>query len=108
MSPSEKRVAAVNLNSLPELEGVQHQFVDLGGGVTIHVADAGPTDGPPVMLVHGIPQNWWQWHELIGPLAGDGYRLLCQDLRGAGWSAAPVRTSGAVRWSPPEGCPVGR
>ena len=79
----------MNLNSLPELEGVQHQFVDLGGGVTIHVADAGPTDGAPVMLVHGIPQNWWEWHELIGPLAGDGYRVLCPDLRGAGWSSAP-------------------
>ena len=79
----------MNLNSLPEIEGVQHRFVDLGGGVTIHVADAGPTDGAPVMLVHGIPQNWWEWHELIGPLAGDGYRVLCPDLRGAGWSSAP-------------------
>jgi pimeloyl-ACP methyl ester carboxylesterase len=87
-SPSEKR-AAVNRNSLPELEGVQHQFVDLGGGVTIHVADAGPADGAPVMLVHGFPQHWWEWHELIGPLAGDGYRVLCPDLRGAGWSSAP-------------------
>lgn len=45
---------------------VEHRFVDVGGGVTIHVADAGPTDGPPVMLVHGFPQNWWAWHELIG------------------------------------------
>ena len=41
----------------PELEGVEHQFVDLGRGVTIHVADAGPADGPPVTLVHGFPQN---------------------------------------------------
>jgi pimeloyl-ACP methyl ester carboxylesterase len=79
----------VNLNSLPEIEGVQHRFVDLGGGVTIHVADAGAADGAPVMLVHGFPQNWWAWHELIGPLAADGYRVLCPDLRGAGWSSAP-------------------
>ena len=41
------------------------------------------------MLVHGFPQNWWEWHELIGPLAADGYRVLCPDLRGAGWSSAP-------------------
>jgi pimeloyl-ACP methyl ester carboxylesterase len=54
---------------LPVLPGVDHKFVDLGGGVTIHVADAGPADGPPVMLVHGFPENWWEWHELIGPLA---------------------------------------
>jgi len=79
----------VNVDSIPELDGVEHRFVDVGSGVTIHVADAGPADGPPVMLVHGFPQNWWEWHELIGPLAADGYRVLCPDLRGAGWSSAP-------------------
>jgi len=75
--------------TMPALDGVDHKFVDLGGAVTIHVADAGPADGPPVMLVHGFPENWWEWHELIGPLAADGYRVLCPDLRGAGWSSAP-------------------
>jgi pimeloyl-ACP methyl ester carboxylesterase len=70
---------------VPTLTGVEHRYLDLGRGVTIHVADAGPA----VMLVHGFPQNWWEWHELIGPLAADGYRVLCPDLRGAGWSSAP-------------------
>jgi pimeloyl-ACP methyl ester carboxylesterase len=68
---------------------VQHRYVDVAPGVTIHVADAGPADGPPVMLVHGFPQNWWEWNELIGPLAASGHRVLCPDLRGAGWSTAP-------------------
>ena len=77
------------MDNPPDLPGVQHRYVDLGRGVRIHVADAGPADGPPVMLVHGFPQNWWEWHELIGPLAEDGYRVLCPDLRGAGWSSAP-------------------
>jgi pimeloyl-ACP methyl ester carboxylesterase len=77
------------MTTLPALEGVEHRFVDVGEGVTIHVADAGPTNGPAVMLVHGFPQNWWEWNELIGPLAADGYRVLCPDLRGAGWSSAP-------------------
>ncbi|MDF2825277.1 MAG: epoxide hydrolase [Mycobacterium sp.] len=76
-------------DDLPELAGVEHHFIDVGDGVTIHVADAGPADGPPVMLVHGFPQHWWEWHRLIGPLAADGYRVLCPDLRGAGWSSAP-------------------
>jgi alpha-beta hydrolase superfamily lysophospholipase len=75
--------------TLPALDGVDHKYVDLGDGVTIHVADAGPPEGPQVMLVHGFPENWWEWHELIGPLAADGYRVLCPDLRGAGWSSAP-------------------
>lgn len=75
--------------TMPDLEGVEHRFVELGDGVTIHVAEAGPVDGPAVMLVHGFPQNWWEWRALIGPLAADGYRVLCPDLRGAGWSSAP-------------------
>jgi pimeloyl-ACP methyl ester carboxylesterase len=75
--------------TMPALDGVEHRYVELGDGVTIHVADAGPANGPAVMLVHGFPQNWWQWQELIGPLAADGYRVLCPDLRGAGWSSAP-------------------
>lgn len=73
----------------PALPGIEHHFLNVGDGVTIHVADAGPADGPPVMLVHGFPQNWWEWHALIPPLAADGYRVLCPDLRGAGWSTAP-------------------
>ncbi|MCV7258658.1 alpha/beta fold hydrolase [Mycobacterium shimoidei] len=75
--------------TMPALDGVEHRFIDLADGVTIHVADAGPAGGAPVMLVHGFPQNWWEWHALIGPLAADGYRVLCPDLRGAGWSSAP-------------------
>ena len=38
---------------MPALDGsvaVEHRYVDLGDGVTIHVADAGPTDGPAVMV----------------------------------------------------------
>lgn len=62
--------------------------MDVGPGVTLHVADAGPADGDPVMLVHGFPQHWWEWRDLIGPLAADGHRVLCPDLRGAGWSSA--------------------
>jgi pimeloyl-ACP methyl ester carboxylesterase len=74
---------------MPVVEGVEHKYVDLAGGVTIHIAEAGPADGPAVMLVHGFPQNWWEWRDMIGPLAADGYRVLCPDLRGAGWSSAP-------------------
>jgi pimeloyl-ACP methyl ester carboxylesterase len=79
----------MNTNTIPALEGVEHRFITVGAGVTIHVADAGPAGGAPVMFVHGFPQNWWEWHELITPLAADGYRVLCPDLRGAGWSTAP-------------------
>ncbi len=73
----------------PALDGVEHRYVTTRDGVRIHVACAGPDDGPPVMLVHGFPQHWWAWHRQIGPLAADGCRVLVPDLRGAGWSDAP-------------------
>ncbi len=70
---------------LPELPGVAHRFVTVGG-VRLHVAEAG--SGPPILLQHGWPQNWWEWRRLIGPLAAD-HRVICPDLRGLGWSDAP-------------------
>jgi pimeloyl-ACP methyl ester carboxylesterase len=73
----------------PELPGVEHRYIRTADGLTIHVADAGPGDGSPIMLVHGFPQHWWEWHRLMTPLAADGYRVLAPDLRGAGWSDAP-------------------
>jgi pimeloyl-ACP methyl ester carboxylesterase len=73
----------------PELPSVEHRYITTPSGVKIHVAEAGPSDGRTIMLVHGFPQHWWEWHRLIGPLAAEGYRVLAPDLRGAGWSDAP-------------------
>ena len=67
---------------MPEVEGVGHRDVVVGG-LRLHVAEAG--DGPPVLLQHGWPQNWWAWRELIGPLSQSN-RVICPDLRGLGWS----------------------
>lgn len=75
--------------TLPELPGVRHEHVD-AGGLRTHVALAGPADGPPVLLVHGWPQHWWVWRDVIGALAAAGRRVVCPDLRGHGWSDAPA------------------
>jgi pimeloyl-ACP methyl ester carboxylesterase len=72
--------------TLPELEGVQHRFVDLPN-LRMHVAEAG--EGDPVVLLHGWPQNWWAWRRLIPLLAGR-FRVICPDQRGFGWSDAPT------------------
>ena len=77
------------MDGLPELPGVEHRYVTTPSGVRIHVAEAGPSGGSPIMLVHGFPQHWWEWHNQIGPLAADGYRVIVPDLRGTGWSDAP-------------------
>src|SRR5437764_1426227 len=71
----------------PQLPGVRHEHVNTGG-VRIHVALAGAPDAPPLMLVHGWPQNWWSWRRVIPPLA-ERFRVIVPDLRGHGWSEAP-------------------
>jgi pimeloyl-ACP methyl ester carboxylesterase len=75
------------VNSPPEIPGVRHVFPDVGG-LRTHLALAGPVDAPAVMLVHGWPQNWWAWRELI-PVLAERFRVIAPDLRGHGWSQAP-------------------
>jgi pimeloyl-ACP methyl ester carboxylesterase len=72
----------------PDLPGVLHKYVD-AGGLRTHVALAGPADAPPVLLVHGWPQNWWTWRHVIPTLA-ERFRVIAPDLRGHGWSEAPA------------------
>lgn len=76
---------------LPELDGVRHRHVDVRG-VRMHVAEAGAPDGEPIVLLHGWPQHWWQWRELIAGLS-DSFRVICPDQRGFGWSDAPPGSS---------------
>jgi pimeloyl-ACP methyl ester carboxylesterase len=73
------------MRAFPPCDGVEHDFVD-AGGVRLHVATAGPADGPAVVLLHGWPQHWWLWHTVIPALAADGRRVIAPDLRGFGWS----------------------
>jgi pimeloyl-ACP methyl ester carboxylesterase len=58
-------------------------------GVTLHVALAGPPDGPPVILLHGFPEFWYGWSKQIGPLAAAGYRVIAPDQRGYNLSDKP-------------------
>src|SRR3954452_19186866 len=74
-------------DDLPAVEGIEHRFVD-ANGIRIHVAEAGPLDGPTVLLLHGWPQHWYMWREVMSALGGE-YRLIAPDLRGFGWSEAP-------------------
>ncbi|GAC1469638.1 MAG: alpha/beta hydrolase [Isosphaeraceae bacterium] len=60
-----------------------------GRGVTLHVARAGPEDGPLVVLLHGFPEFWYGWRHQIGPLAQAGFRVLAPDQRGYNLSEKP-------------------
>jgi pimeloyl-ACP methyl ester carboxylesterase len=51
-------------------------------GTTLHYVSAGTT-GSPILLVHGFPESWWAFHELIPRLAAT-HRVFAVDLRGFG------------------------
>ena len=75
------------MTNYPHLDGVTHQDVDLPGGLRMHVAEAG--QGDPVLLLHGFPQNWWEWRGVIPGLA-QNHRVIVPDQRGTGWTDAPA------------------
>ncbi|MDX6652477.1 MAG: hypothetical protein QOJ38_1258 [Solirubrobacterales bacterium] len=70
---------------LPHVDGVEHRYLDVNG-FSMHVAEAG--SGDPLILLHGWPQHWYMWRQVIPTLA-ERFRLICPDLRGFGWSATP-------------------
>jgi epoxide hydrolase 4 len=57
--------------------------------VSLHGVEAGPCDGPPVILLHGFPEFWWGWRRQIYVLAAAGYRVIAPDLRGYNSSDKP-------------------
>jgi pimeloyl-ACP methyl ester carboxylesterase len=88
-TPEPNRTAAVDPSAwsppLPEAPGFTHSVVATPG-LRTHLATIG--EGEPVLMLHGFPEHWWQWREVAPAVAARGYRVLCPDLRGAGWTVA--------------------
>lgn len=66
-----------------------HQEIETND-VTLHVVQAGPTEGPLVILLHGFPEGWYSWRRSIQPLAEAGYRVWAPDQRGYNLSSKPA------------------
>ena len=45
-------------------------------GIELHLVEAGPDDGQPVVLCHGFPELAYSWRHQIPALADAGYRVL--------------------------------
>jgi pimeloyl-ACP methyl ester carboxylesterase len=59
------------------------------GGLELRVDDAGPTDGPPVLFVHGYTQSRLSWTKQFESALAEEYRLVAMDIRGHGESDKP-------------------
>jgi pimeloyl-ACP methyl ester carboxylesterase len=61
------------------------RYVDTGQ-LRLHAATGG--QGPPLLLVHGWPQTWYQWRLVMPALARD-FQVVAVDQRGIGLSDKP-------------------
>ncbi|MDT5068567.1 MAG: hypothetical protein QOK02_4722, partial [Mycobacterium sp.] len=55
------------------------------------VIDAGPADGPVVVLLHGFPEQHTMWQPIIPALTARGYRCMALRQRGYSPGARPTR-----------------
>src|SRR6266566_6109695 len=62
------------------------RYVDTGE-VCLHAVIGG--EGPPLLLVHGWPQNWYYWRLVMPALARD-FQVVAVDQRGIGLSDKPA------------------
>jgi len=58
-------------------------------GTTIHGRRGG--QGPPVLLLHGIPETHLMWHR-VAPQLAERFTVVATDLRGFGASGTPPST----------------
>jgi pimeloyl-ACP methyl ester carboxylesterase len=65
---------------------IEHRAVQ-ANGITFHVATSGPSDGPPVLCLHGFPEGWMSWRPVMRQIPEA--RLYAPDLRGYGETERP-------------------
>jgi pimeloyl-ACP methyl ester carboxylesterase len=66
------------------------------GGYRVHYYALGPSDGPVVVLVHGLGGRSEDWEKLAPFLVRAGYRVYLPDLPGFGESQKPANFSYSV------------
>ena len=61
-----------------------------GGRLRVHYLDEGPSDGPPVVLLHGEPSWSFLYRHMVPVLVDAGLRAIAPDLVGFGRSDKPT------------------
>ncbi|MGD9803092.1 MAG: alpha/beta fold hydrolase [Hyphomicrobiaceae bacterium] len=64
----------------------KHHYAEIGE-VMLHYVTLG--SGPPLVLLHGWPQTWYEWR-LVMPSLAERFTVIAPDLRGLGDSSRPL------------------
>ena len=78
---------------LPDYAFAPHYMMvtdDDGTALRIHYVDEGPSDAPPILLMHGEPSWSYLYRKMITLLVAQGRRVIAPDLIGFGKSDKPT------------------
>ncbi|KUL41568.1 alpha/beta fold hydrolase [Actinoplanes awajinensis] len=89
--------AALSLVASPSVASTPSAVEEIPAGFSEHTTQVGAVGihyvigghGPTLVLIHGYPQTWYEWHHIMPALA-EHYTVIAPDLRGAGGSDAPA------------------
>lgn len=65
------------------------QYADLPNGIRLHYASSGARGRPLILCIHGFPEYWGAWEDVL-PALGEHAYAAAPDLRGYNLSTAPV------------------
>ncbi|MEU5837158.1 alpha/beta hydrolase [Streptomyces diacarni] len=69
--------------------------------LSLHVVTAGPPSGRPFLFLHGWPESWRSWQDVMSAAAAEGARAIAVDLPGIG-DSAPLATGRPKRAGTPK------
>jgi len=64
------------------------QYAKLPNGISLHFASSGERDAPLALLLHGFPEYWAAWDDIL-PSLGESFYAVAPDLRGFNLSSKP-------------------
>jgi haloalkane dehalogenase len=88
--------------NLPDYPFRPH-YHQITAALRLHYVDEGPSDAPPVLMLHGEPTWSYLYRQVIPPVVAAGARALAPDLIGFGKSDKPADRAaytyaGQVAW----------
>jgi pimeloyl-ACP methyl ester carboxylesterase len=65
------------------------QYAELDAGIRLHYASVGGPGARPILFLHGFPEYWAAWEDLL-PHFAEGWHAVAPDLRGFNLSSQPT------------------
>ncbi|MDX2141985.1 MAG: alpha/beta hydrolase [Rhodospirillaceae bacterium] len=84
-------LACVSVGGVASAAELRFQTVLAPDGMPLNVVEAGPTDAPGILFIHGVGQNYASWDRQLQSDLADSFHLVAFDLRGHGGSGKPWR-----------------